>query len=326
MVRRVYILANAAERELVVRSAYVIRRVLALIPTLLLVYTLTFVLIHATPGGPWDTGEKPLPAAVQEKLKAAYGLDQPLWRQYVDYAGRTLRGDLGPSYTQRSRSVAEIIGTAFPVSLKLAGVATVIALLVGIPLGVLGAVRHNSLLDYLSTFVSIIGISTPAFVVTSLLVLLLASTLHWVPTSGWDGIFSTRVIVPAVSLALYPSAVLARYTRSSMLEVLRTDYVRTAHSKGLGDRSVLVRHCLKNALLPVITIAGIVVADIATGSFFVETIYQVPGIGRYFVQSITARDYPVILGTVLLLGTVVSVMNLIVDLLYPLLDPRIGSR
>ncbi len=308
------------------RTAYIIRRVLALIPTLLLIYTLTFFLMHSTPGGPWDTGEKPIPAEVQERLKAAYGLDKPLWQQYTDFLSKAVRGDLGPSYTQRSRSVADIIGDTFPVSLQLAAAAMLIATLIGIPLGILGAIRHNRPLDYLATFVSVVGISTPAYVVTSLLVLLLASKLHWVPTSGWDGIWSSKAIIPAVSLALYPMAVLARYTRSSMLEVLRTDYMRTARSKGLGERAVLVGHAMRNALLPVITIAGIVVADIATGSFFVETIYQVPGVGRYFVQSITGRDYPVIIGTVLLLGLAVSVMNLVVDLLYPLLDPRIGSR
>jgi ABC-type dipeptide/oligopeptide/nickel transport system permease component len=309
-----------------VRTAYMIRRVLALIPTLLLIYSLTFFLMHSTPGGPWDSSEKPIPADVQERLKAAYGLDKPLWQQYTDFLSRAVRGDLGPSYVQRSRSVTDIIGETFPVSLKLAAAAMLIATSIGIPLGILGAVRHNRPLDYLATFISIVGISTPAYVVTSLLVLLLASKLHWVPTSGWDGIWSSRAIIPAVSLALYPMAVLARYTRSSMLEVLRTDYMRTARSKGLGERAVLAGHALRNALLPVITIAGIVIADIATGSFFVETIYQVPGIGRYFVQSITGRDYPVIIGTVLLLGLAVSVMNLIVDLLYPLLDPRIGSR
>jgi ABC-type dipeptide/oligopeptide/nickel transport system permease component len=237
-----------------------------------------------------------------------------------------VQGDLGPSYTQSSRTVTDILRDTFPVSLQLAAVATLIAALIGIPLGVLGAVRHNRPLDYLSTFVSIFGISTPAYVVTSLLVLLLASKLHLVPTSGWDGIRSPKIIIPAFSLALYPMAVLARYTRSSLLEVLRTDYLRTARSKGLAERAVVIRHGIRNALLPVITIAGIVLADIATGSFFVETIYQVPGVGRYFVQSISGRDYPVILGTVLLLGLVVSVMNLIVDLLYPLLDPRIRDR
>ncbi len=308
------------------RSAYIIRRILALIPTLLLIYTLTFFLMHSTPGGPWDTGEKPIPVEVQERLKAAYGLDKPLWQQYTDFLGKAVRGDLGPSYTQRSRSVSDIIGETFPVSLQLAAAAMLIATLTGIPLGILGAIRHNRPLDYLSTFFSIVGISTPAYVVTSLLVLLLASKLHWVPTSGWDGIWSSKAIIPAVSLALYPMAVLARYTRSSMLEVLRTDYMRTARSKGLSEQAVLVGHALRNALLPVITIAGIVIADIATGAFFVETIYQVPGVGRYFVQSISGRDYPVIIGTVLLLGLAVSVMNLVVDLVYPLLDPRIGSR
>ncbi len=305
------------------RSAYIVRRVLALVPTLFLVYTITFFLMHATPGGPWDTGEKPLPAEVQAQLKAAYGLDKPIWQQYGDYLGKVLHGDFGPSYAQRSRTVADIIGTALPVSLQLAAAATVIAVLVGIPLGVLGAVRHNGPLDYLSGLISMIGISTPAYVVTSLLVLLLASKLRWLPTGGWDGIFSPKAIIPALSLALYPLAVLARYTRTSMLEVLRQDYVRTARAKGIREWVVLMRHCLRNSLLPVITIAGIVLADIATGSFFVETIYQVPGIGRYFVQSISGRDYPVILGTVLLLALVVSLLNLAVDLLYPLLDPRI---
>jgi oligopeptide transport system permease protein len=308
-----------------VRSAFIIRRILALIPTLLLIYSLTFFLMHSTPGGPWDTGEKPIPADVQERLKAAYGLDKPLWQQYTDFLGKAIRGDLGPSYTQRSRSVTDIIGETFPVSLQLAAVAVVIATLIGIPLGILGAVRHNRPLDYVSTFVSVFGVSTPSYVVTSLLVLLLASNLHLVPTSGWDGVWSPKIIVPALSLALYPMAVLARYTRASLLEVLRTDYMRTARSKGLAERAILMRHGVRNALLPVITIAGVVLADVATGSFFVETIYQVPGIGRHFVQSISGRDYPVIIGTVLLLGLVVSVMNLVVDLIYPLLDPRIGG-
>ena len=307
------------------RGAYVVRRILIVIPTLLAIYSLTFFLMHSTPGGPWDSSEKPLSDEVQANLKAAYGLDKPLWRQYTGYLGKAIRGDLGPSYGQQSRTVADILKVAFPISLKLAGVSMAFAILVGIPLGVLGAVKHNTWLDYLSTFVSIVGISTPAYVVTSLLVLLLASRFHWVPTQGWDGVWSTRIIVPGLSLALYPAAVLARYMRSSLLDVLRMDYVRTARSKGVSENVMLFRHCLKNALLPVVTIAGIVVADIATGSFFVETIYQIPGEGRYFVQSISGRDYPVILGTVLVLGATVSAMNLIVDLLYPLLDPRIGA-
>lgn len=199
------------------------------------------------------------------------------------------------------------------------------ALLIGIPLGVFGALKHNTSIDYFSGFVAISGISTPSYVTVSLLVLLLANTLHLVPTGGWDGVTSTKIIVPAFALALYPAAVLARYTRSSMLEVLSADYVRTARAKGLNESTVIIRHATRNALLPVVTVSGIILADVITGSFFVETVYQVPGIGRYFVDSITSRDYPVILGTVLLLGFVVSVINLLVDLLYPLLDPRMSN-
>jgi ABC-type dipeptide/oligopeptide/nickel transport system permease component len=305
--------------------AYVIRRVLILFPTLLALYTLTFALMHATPGGPWDESEKPLPPAVIAQLKKAYGLDKPLYVQYVDYLGKALGGDFGPSYSQRSRTVADIIMTSFPVSLQLGLIAMAVAILFGVPLGIVGALRHNGWPDHLATLISIIGISTPAYVVVSLMILFLASSLHLVPTGGWDGVFSSRIIIPALALALYPAAVLARYTRASMLDVLRTDFVRTARAKGLAETTVVGAHALKNALLPVVTVGGIVLADVVTGSFFVEWIYQIPGIGRFFVQSITGRDYPVILGTVLLLGTIVSLMNLVVDLLYPLIDPRIAT-
>lgn len=306
------------------RWAYIIRRVLFLFPTLLVIYTLTFFLIHATPGGPWSQGDKPVPPVVLKRLNAAYGLDDPLWKQYVNYLWNILHGDFGPSFTSRSRTVTDIISETFPVSLKLGLLAMTIALLIGIPLGIIGALKHNTLLDYLSGFVAIVGVSTPSYVTVSLFVLLFANTLHLVPTGGWGGIFSTKALIPAFALALYPAAVLARYTRASMLEVLSADYVRTARAKGLGETSVIVRHAVRNAMLPVLTVSGIILADVITGSFFVETVYQVPGIGRYFVDSITGRDYPVILGTVLLLGAVVSVMNLIVDLMYPLLDPRMS--
>lgn len=306
------------------RWAYIIRRVLLLFPTLFAIYTLTFFLMHATPGGPWSQGDKPVPPLVLKRLNEAYGLDEPLWKQYFTYLGNILQGDFGPSFSSRSRTVTDIIGESFPVSIQLGLVAMVIALLIGIPLGVLGAVKHNSVLDYLSGFVAIFGVSTPSYVTVSLLVLLFANTFHLVPTGGWDGLASTKVLIPAFALALYPAAVLARYTRSSMLDVLSADYVRTARSKGLNERMVIIRHAIRNALLPVLTVSGIILADVITGSFFVETVYQVPGMGRYFVDSITSRDYPMILGTVLLLGAVVSVMNLIVDLLYPLLDPRMS--
>lgn len=305
------------------RRAFVIRRILLLFPTLLAIYTLTFLLIHATPGGPWSQGEKPVPQIVLDNLNKAYGLDKPLWRQYTDYLWNVLHGDFGPSFSSRSQTVADILSATFPVSLQLGLIAMVIAVLFGVTLGLIGAVRHNSWVDYLSSFLAIIGISTPSYVVASVLVLILASELHLVPTSGWNGIGSTKIVIPAIALAFYPAAVLARYTRASMLDVLTADYIRTARAKGLQSTTVILRHGVRNALLPVLTVAGVVLADVITGSFYVETIYSVPGLGRYFVDSITQRDYPVILGTVLLFGAVISVMNLIVDLLYPLLDPRI---
>lgn len=308
------------------RSAYITRRVLLLIPTLLAIYTLTFFLIHATPGGPWSQGEKPVHPVVLERLNEAYGLNDPLWKQYVTYLWNALQGDFGPSFSQRSRTVTDIIVQTFPVSLSLGLVAMAIALVIGVTLGTLGALKHNGPIDYISSFVAIVGISTPSYVIVSLLVLVLSSELGLLPTGGWDGVFSTKIIIPAVALSLYPAAVLARYTRSSMLDVLNADYVRTARAKGLQERWVVIRHAIRNALIPVLTVSGIILADVITGSFFVETIYSVPGLGRYFVSSITERDYPVILGTVLLFGFVISVMNLIVDLIYPLIDPRMSSR
>lgn len=307
-------------------GAYVIRRILLLIPTLLAIYTLTFFLIHATPGSPWSAGDKPVHPVVLKRLNEAYGLDDPLWKQYVNYLWGVLHGDFGPSFGSKARSVSDIIGDTFPVSFSLGLVAMAIAMLIGVSLGVIGALKHNGPIDYITSFIAIVGISTPSYVIVSLLVLIFASQLGWLPTGGWDGIFSVKIIIPAFALSLYPAAVLARYTRSTMLDVLNADYVRTARAKGLNQRAVVVRHALRNALIPVLTVSGVILADVITGSFFVESIYSVPGLGRYFVSSITERDYPVILGTVLLFGFVIAVMNLIVDLLYPLLDPRMSAR
>lgn len=307
------------------RSAYVIRRILLIFPTMLAIYTVTFFLVHATPGSPWSNQDKPLPKQVLDRLNEAYGLNDPLWKQYLNYLANVLRGDFGPSFTSRSRTVTDIISDTFPVSIQLGLVSMVIALVIGVTLGTIGAVRHNSSVDYLSSFLAIVGISTPSYVVASVLVLLLASWLGLVPTNGWDGIGSTKIIIPALALSFFPAAILARYTRASLLDVLSSDYVRTARAKGLRQRTVVVRHALRNALLPVVTVGGVVFADIITGSFFVEVICGVPGMGRYFVTSISSRDYPVVLGTVLLFGFIITLMNLIVDLIYPLLDPRMTS-
>ena len=302
---------------------YVIRRVLGVIPTILAVYTITFLLIHATPGGPWDD-DKPLPPEVRASLNKAYGLDKPLWQQYTTYLWDALHGDFGPSFVQRNRDVSEIIAEKFPVSIQLGILAMIIAAVIGVVAGTVSAVKQNTPLDYLATFGAILGISTPSYVIGSLLILLLATQLHLVPTSGWGGMFDKRAIIPALALAFGPAAILARYTRASLLDVLRQDYVRTARAKGVTERMVIMRHGLRNALIPVATVMGISFANVMTGSFFIEVISAVPGLGQYFVKSIQGRDYSVILGTTLLFALVITLMNLVVDLLYGILDPRIA--
>ena len=303
---------------------YVIRRLLLVIPTLLAVYTITFLLMHATPGGPWDNADKPLPPEVIANLNAKYHLNYPLWRQYTSYLGGALHGDLGPSYANRSRNVTDIIRDFFPVSIQLGLVALVLGVAIGIPLGIVAALKQNSWMDYLSMFFAVGGISVPSFVAAVLLVWLLALEFHLVPTGGWDGVFSVRIITPALALSFGPAAVLARYTRSAVLEVLRQDYVRTAHAKGLSGAAVIGRHVLKNAFNPIVTIAPLILTGIITGSFFVETICSVPGIGRYFVTATTGRDYPVLMALTLLFAALIIAANLLADMAYGMLDPRIS--
>lgn len=303
---------------------YIMKRILSLIPLLLAIYTLVFFLMRTMPGGPWDNADRPLPDAVLANLRAKYKADDPLWKQYTDYlVGVVTRFDFGPSYRNASRSVSDIFADFVPVSLQLGITAMALALFIGVSLGVLAAAHHNSWLDHLAMLVALAGISIPNYVMASLLVLVLASWLGLVPTSGWDGLFSKQAIVPALALAFGPAAALARYARSSALEVIRQDYIRTARAKGVAELGVMARHVLKNGLIPVTTVAGVQLAAVGTGSFFVETICGVPGIGRYFVLSVTGRDYPLIMGTVLLMAMAISVVNLLVDISYAFLDPRI---
>jgi oligopeptide transport system permease protein len=308
-------------------TRYIIRRILLLIPTMFVVYTITFVIMHATPGGPWDNNEKPLLPAAIENLNRKYHLNDPLWKQYVDYLGGiVLRGDFGPSYQQTYRSVNEIILEFFPVSAQIGLIAIIIGAIVGNSLGVIAALKQNTWIDYVSMFVAVVGISTPSYVFVSIAIYVLAISLHLVPTGGWGGVLDKRIIIPVMALALGPSATFARYSRASALEVIRQDYVRTAKAKGLQPRVVLLRHVLRNAMIPVITLAGIMLAGIITGSFFVETICNIPGIGAYFVKSASARDYPMIMGTTLLYAGLVAVMNLVVDVGYAFIDPRIAFK
>ncbi len=295
-----------------------------MIPTMLAIFTITFFLMHATPGSPWDDSGRPLPANVVANLNIKYGLDKPIGEQYVMFLwGIVSRGDLGDSYTRTGQSVSGLIATSFPVSLQLGLMAMIIAIIGGLTLGLAGALRPNSPLGYVATFLSVIGISTPSYVVATLLVILLSLKLGWLPTGGWNGILSKQAIIPIIALGLGPMATISRYMRSAVLEVLSQDYIRTAHAKGVSGRAVNYRHVLPNALITVVTVTGISLVNVVTGSFFVETILNIPGIGRHFVTSVTGRDYPVIIGTTLLYAALVMIMNLAVDIAYTVLDPRI---
>ena len=290
---------------------------------MLVVYTLVFLLIHATPGNPWDTGSKPFPPQVLQNLAVKYHTGDPAWRQYVDYLwGVVSRFDFGPSF-KRGVSANEVIGQFLPVSLQLGLVAFVLAAVVGVLLGAVSAVRHNTWIDRAAMFTSVFGVSTPSYVFITVLIVVLAIQLHLVPTGGWGGIFDMRIFIPAIALAVAPAALIARYTRASVLEVLHMDYVRTARAKGLRGRAVLGRHSLPNALIPVVTVAGVALADLITGSFFVEAIYQVPGIGRYFVTTVQDKDYPVLMAVTLMYAAIIWFTNFIVDVLYCVLDPRV---
>ena len=307
-------------------TTYVLRRFLWVLPSLFVVFTLTFILVHATPGSPWDESDKPLPAAVKENLARQYHLDDPLPKQYVDYLVNVLHGDLGPSYRSVERSVSEIIGATLPVSAQLGLASMLFAIIVGVPLGALAAVKHNTWIDYVSSLITVTGLATPPFVRVSLLIVFFSIGLGWLPTGGWEGIFDSRAIIPILAIGLGPAAILARYTRSSLLEVHGQDFIRTARAKGLTETAVVVRHAMKNALIPVVTVAGVTLANVITGAFFVERIYSVPGIGRQFVDSVSGRDYPLLLGIVLVFALLISLVNLLVDLSYGFLDPRIRYR
>jgi ABC-type dipeptide/oligopeptide/nickel transport system permease component len=303
---------------------FISRRALAIVPTLLLVYTVVFFIAHATPGTPWDMkSERPVPPEVEENLNRKYNLDAPLQEQYLTYLINAVRGDFGPSYRSRSQSVSDIIREFLPVSLQLGAAAMLAAVVVALPLGGLAAMRRGTWVDWVIVSLTTLGISLPSYVVASVLFVVLGVKLGWVPTIGWDGLFTPSSIVPIVGLALAPLAALTRYFRASMIEEIHRDYVRTARAKGLREGAVVRGHMARNALIPVATVAGVYFSYVLMGSFFVETIAGVPGLGRYFVISVAARDYPVIIGTTLLYAAVVMVVNILVDISYATLDPRI---
>ena len=300
--------------------SYIGRRFLWIIPVLFTVSIITFFLMHAVPGGPWDR-DKRLPQATQDRLNAKYGLDQPIYIQYITWAGKFIQGDLGPSYRYTDRTVNEIVADGFWTTVQLGVMAFILSVLVGIPLGIFAALGHNRGPDYVSTSVSIIGIATPSFVLAILLIVFFAVQLGWFPTGGWKG--PQYWVLPTIALAGFPIAVIARYTRASMLEVTRKDYIRTAHSKGLRDQAVVSRHMIRNALIPVITILGPTLAFLVTGSFIIERIFGIPGIGQFYITSISTRDYSLLMAMTMLYAFAVAFLNVVVDVLYAYIDPRI---
>ncbi len=345
---------------------YIARRLIYLVAVLLVVSIITFGLMHAVPGGPFDR-EKPLPVEILKNLNEAYHLDDPLWKQYARYVydvgiphittkapTNSLLDDFivsfkagpvwirwmnfGPSYASRSRTVNDIFRDQLPVSGQLGTMALTIALIIGMPLGIISALKQNTIFDYLGMSVAIFGVSVPVIVLGPLLIWIFGVTLKWLPPTGWgaqppyflgflptklDWNFFKTAIMPAFALGLGSSAVIARLTRASLLQTIHEDYIRTARAKGLQERLIITRHALKNSLIPVVTILGPLFAALVTGTFVTELIFGIPGMGKYFVTSITNRDYPVIMGTILLYAVFLVIMNLIVDITYAYLDPRI---
>jgi oligopeptide transport system permease protein len=301
--------------------AYALRRSAALVPTLFLIVTLSFFVIRLAPGGPFDA-EQGLPPEIKANLQAAYGLDRPLIVQYARYIRGVLHGDLGPSLRMRDSDVAELIARGFPVSATLGAAAVAVALLAGIPLGIGAALRRRSALDHLATAFAVAGLALPSFVVGPLLALVFGVHLRWFAVAGWQ-LDAAHLVLPIVTLALPVTAYVARLTRGSLLETLRADFVRTARAKGLPETQVIMRHALRPALLPVVSYLGPAVAAIVTGSLVVESVFGLPGTGRYLVEGAIDRDYPLVMGMVILYGALTLLANLAADLLYGWLDPRV---
>ena len=304
-------------------ARYVLRRIGSAFVILWVIISITFVLMHAIPGGPF-TSEKKLPPQVKASIEAKYHLDDPLWKQYADYIGGVVTGDLGTSYKYEGRSVNDIIGESFPVSAQLGLLALCVAVVGGITAGAISAMRPNGIIDYAITFVSTLGISVPTFIIGAVLVYVVGFELGWLPVAMWRG--PSYMILPVLTLAAQPMAFIARLTRSGLLDVYQQEYIRTARAKGLGAWNILIRHALGNAILPVITYIGPLAASLLTGSFIVETIFAIPGLGQYFVTSIYNRDYTVILGVTVFYSTLIVVLNIIVDMIYPIIDPRVTTE
>ncbi len=318
---------------------YIVRRLIGFIPVLFAISLVTFLMARALPGGPFDfAGDRTIPASVVANLEAKYHLDWPIWRQYLAWLWDLMRGDLGPSFYYRSLTVNDILKQTLPTSIQLGVLSLGLGLVIGVPAGAFAALRHNRPADHASSFVAILGVSIPNIVLAPLLIYIFAVLLGWLPAARWGADYTEYAfgIIPPMNLnfwehALLPvlvlgtalTAVIARLTRASLLQVLKEDYIRTARAKGLKERSVVVTHGMKNALIPVVTILGPLFAAVVTGTFVVERIFGINGMGQHFITSVNNRDYPVVMGTILVYSVILVVANLFVDIAYAWLDPRI---
>ncbi len=301
-------------------ARYILQRVFAAFVALWILTTVTFVLMHAIPGGPF-TRERNVPEAVMRNIEAKYHLDDPLWQQYLDYLGGVVRFDLGPSFKFQGQTVNDFIRRGFPVSAELGIISIILSMAIGIPVGIISALRQNKWQDNVTMLVAIIGVSVPSFIIAPLLMYVFALKLRWLPPAMWGS--WRQVIMPAVALALLPLATFSRLMRSSMLDVISQDYIKTARAKGLSELAVTWRHAVKNAVMPIVTYLGPLIAAILTGTFIIEQIFAIPGLGRQFVWSVNNRDYTTILGLTIFYGAFLLLMNLVVDIIYGFLDPRI---
>ena len=302
---------------------YVIKRIALAIPTLLILIVISFVLMHAAPGGPFNS-ERPLPDVVKANIEAKYGLDQPLWKQMTNYVvGLVTEFDLGPSFRYKDRDVNDIIAQGFPITITYGVLSFIVAVTVGVTLGAVAAVRQNTWIDYIAVGISIGAQVLPNFVMAPLLVLTFTLWLGWLPGGGWNGGQWQYLIMPVIALSTSYMASIARITRSSMLEVLNTNYIRTATAKGLPSRTIIMRHALKPALLPVISYLGPAFVGMITGSVVIDLYFSTGGLGQFFVNSALTRDYSVMMGITILIGTLTIAFNLVVDLIYAWIDPKI---
>lgn len=302
-------------------ARYLFGRLMGVLVVFFIVSVVIFLLMHAIPGGPYNEDKVPLSAEAKANYMRKYGLDRPLVEQYLLYMGNALRGDFGVPFQSPTETVSGLIARTWPVSASIGGLALLVALPLGLLLGTLAAARQNTWVDYLTSATATLGITVPNFVVAVWLVLLFAVQLKWLPTGGWGQ--WQHYVMPVAALALAPMALTARYTRTSILEVSRSDYVRTARAKGLSNRQIMVRHVLRNAMIPLLTILAPQIPNLITGTIFIESIFRVPGLGKFFVTSILARDYPMIMALMLLVAVVWSLVYLVTDILYTVVDPRV---